>query len=167
MGLRLAGAHPERGALVPIFWLGLLFFLAGAAVCYFWVLPTAITYLVQVTMWTGSALKTRLGEYASFVTGLLVAFGLAFEMPLVMLALARTGIVSPARMFAKWRHVTVGAFVVGAFLTPPDYVTCAMMAVCLIGLYALGLLFAYVSYPDDAARDAREEAPTAPPGKKD
>jgi len=153
----------ERRAMVPIFWLGLIFFLTGATVCYLWVLPTAIEYLIQVNLWVGSDLKARLRDYASFVIGLEVAFGVAFELPLVMSALARVGVVSPGKMLAQWRYMAVGAFVIGALLTPPDYVTCTMMAGCLIGLYALGLIFAYMSYPSDLKAGDSE----APENKKD
>ncbi len=144
-GLRPA----EKRALIPVFWLGLIFFMGGAFVCYTWVLPTAVRYLVSINAWLGVSMTPRLRDYSSFVIGLMLSFGIAFEMPLVMSALARIGIVSPKNMLDRWRYAVLAAFVAGAFLTPPDYITQVMMAGCLIGLYGLGLLFAYMSYPGE------------------
>jgi len=146
MFLRLGLTAREKRVLAPIFALGLLFFIAGAAAAYFWVAPTALYYLASFAAKSGILYNLRLSEYTSFLINLLLAFGIAFELPLVMLGLSASGILAPTAFMRPIRYVIAGAFVIGALLTPPDVVTQIIMAVMLIALYFLGILFARIGY---------------------
>ena len=146
MFLRPGLTAREKRVLAPIFALGLLFFIAGAAAAYFWVAPTALYYLASFAAKSGILYNLRLSEYTSFLINLLLAFGIAFELPLVMLGLSASGILAPTAFMRPIRYVIAGAFVIGALLTPPDVVTQIIMAVMLIALYFLGILFARIGY---------------------
>ena len=134
----------EKGILLPVFAMGLIFFLAGATLAYFWVMPAALYYLALVAKNINVLYNLRLAEYTGFFISVIVAFGAAFELPLVMLGLGASGIVAPSAFWRPWRYVVVGAFVLGAVLTPPDVVSQIIMAAVLIILYTLGVYFAKI-----------------------
>lgn len=124
----------------------LVAFAAGAIFCYFVLLPPALNFLLTV----GSGIATpqiRIGNYISVTTNLLLWVGLTFETPLVIWFLARLGIVSPALLRRYRRHAFVGAFVLGAIITPTfDPINQAMVAVPIIVLYEVGILLARTAY---------------------
>ena len=148
----------ERGVLMPVFVLGLFFFLAGAALAYFWVAPAALYYLSLVARNVGVLYNLRLSEYTEFLVDLMLAFGAAFELPLVMLGLSAGGIAAPSAFARPWRLVVVGAFVIGAILTPPDVISQIVMAAVLIGLYCLGIAFAKIGWKR-SSRSALDKEP--------
>jgi sec-independent protein translocase protein TatC len=97
---------------------------------------------------------TDIDKYLSFVLTMFVAFGITFEVPVVVVVLVRFGVVELAKLRAIRGYVIVGAFVVGAIFTPPDVLSQVMLAVPLWLLYELGLLvarFVSVSKRPDAA----------------
>ena len=152
------GLYPrEKRAVAPIFWFGLFFFLGGAAVAYFFACPVALEWLVRLNWkltptaaWGGvpgtDPGLMSLPYYVTFVVGVLVAFGIAFEMPLVVMALSAMGLVTPAWLVGKFRYAIVGAFVLGALLTPPEILTQVVLAFCLIGLYFLSIALSWLSW---------------------
>lgn len=141
------GLYPqERRAILPIFAIGAFFFAGGVYFSYRLVLPFAIRYLYSFAPRMGASPKVALDLYVRFVLMIFLAFGISFETPLVILALARVGLVTAGWLLRRWRYIFVGAFVVGAFLTPPDVVTQLMMAGSLIVLYFLSVIFAAVAY---------------------
>ncbi len=75
------------------------------------------------------------GPYFSFVSRMCLAFGLVFELPLLVLALSVAGIVNPRMLLRTWRYAVVGIFTVSAILTPPDVVSQIMMAIPVLILY--------------------------------
>ncbi|HZE89219.1 MAG TPA: twin-arginine translocase subunit TatC [Verrucomicrobiae bacterium] len=114
-------------------------FLAGGALAFFVVLPPATAFFLSFGTQDVHPLIS-ISEYVDFTLRLVVSFGLAFQTPLVMLLLARLGIVSSARMRGARRGVYLTAFVAGAFLTSPEVLTQISLAVSLIALYELGLI---------------------------
>jgi len=99
---------------------------------------------------------TDIDKYLSFVLAMFLAFGLTFEVPVVVIVLVRMGVVSLDKLRAIRSYVIVGAFVLGAIFTPPDVLSQLMLAVPLWLLYELGLFLArFVSVPakDGAAYD--------------
>jgi sec-independent protein translocase protein TatC len=134
----------EKRALIPVFTLGVFFFAGGAYFCYRLVIPLAIAYLVPFGLKLGASVEPTLSSYLSFFVMLHVAFGLVFETPLVILALAMAGVVTARGLLRQWRYVCVGAFVLGAVLTPPDVITQVMMAGTLIVLYFGSIVLAWV-----------------------
>lgn len=85
---------------------------------------------------------TDISEYLGFVLSMFLAFGITFEVPVFVLILIRTGLVSIEKMKSIRRFVLVGAFVIGAIFTPPDVLSQILLAVPLYLLYELGIILA-------------------------
>jgi len=85
---------------------------------------------------------TDIGKYLDFVITMFLAFGVTFEVPIVVIVLAMTGIVEVSKLREGRPYVIVGAFVIGAIFTPPDVVSQIMLAVPLWLLYELGVIIA-------------------------
>lgn len=130
----------EKRHIVPSTMAGLGLFMAGAWMAYLWILPAAVGILLS-PRFVGSALEPFItaSEYFSFATQVIVAFGLVFELPLVMVLLATLGLVSP-QFFARNRQyaVVIGAMV-AAFVTPPDIFSMLMMMAPIVLLYEVGI----------------------------
>ena len=118
-------------------------FVSGAIFAYFVVFPFGFEYLLS---FSNDELKPFLSmsEYFSMVTKLLLAFGVTFQTPLVILVLARLGIVTSRQLLSWWRYAVVGILIVAAVLTPtPDIFNMMLMAAPLLLFYLLGILLAY------------------------
>lgn len=134
------GLYPhERRWVVPFVVLGTACFVGGASFCFFLVLPATLDFLSGMAP-TGVASTYSVSLYLSLILHLMLAFGVVFELPLVMMLLSASRLV-PARQFARARRVwIVLAFVIGGVLTPtPDPATQAMMAVPLVLFFELGI----------------------------
>jgi sec-independent protein translocase protein TatC len=132
----------ERRAALPILAGATVLFLSGVSLAYFVVLPLALPWLMGFSTESLEPMLT-VHEYFDFVTMLSLAFGVAFELPIVILALAALGIVTPAMLIKYRRHAVVGCVFIGAFLTPGDLVwTTIAMAVPLYFLYELSIVLA-------------------------
>jgi sec-independent protein translocase protein TatC len=130
----------ERGMLLPAFSVGAFLFLIGAAFCYFLVLPQALRFFQDFNQWLGLETSWTMASYTDFVLQMLVGFGLSFELPLVMVILARMGILQKEVVAAHRRHAIVILLVVAACVTPTsDPFNLALMFVPLYGLFELGL----------------------------
>lgn len=118
--------------------LGSILFVAGALFGYLVVFPFGFSFLVQIA---GAEFLPMLsiGEYFSLATRMLVAFGVMFETPLVLLLLGRMGVVDAPLLRRYRRHAIVLIFIVGAVLTPPDVVTQVLMALPLMLLFELSI----------------------------
>jgi sec-independent protein translocase protein TatC len=132
----------EKLAILPIFTIGIFFFAGGVYFAYRLVTPLALQYLFSWPPELGASAKVSLDYYLQFLIMIHVAFGIAFETPLVILALARLGLVTAGGLARKWQYMMVAAFVLGAFLTPPDVVTQLLMAGSLVSLYFLSIILA-------------------------
>ncbi len=130
----------ERRGILRYLPLSVALFAGGVVFAYFLAIPVALLFLLSVDPDVTPVLMY--GPYFSFIAITLVAFGVAFQMPLVALVLARLGIV-PARTLARnRRYAIVLMFVLAAILTPPDPFSQVLLALPLIGLYELGVLLA-------------------------
>ena len=138
-------AH-EKKLMVPVIVSSSLLFLIGMAFAYFAVFPTVFGFVVGSAP-IGVAVMTDIGEYLDFVMTLFVAFGLAFEVPIAVVLVARFGWVSIAQLKEARSYVIVGAFVLGAIFTPPDIISQFMLAVPLWLLYEIGILVAQYTTP--------------------
>jgi sec-independent protein translocase protein TatC len=85
-------------------------------------------------------LEAKVNEYLSFVMRLIFAFGISFELPVLLTLLANVGMVSSQGLIAKWRFAVVGIFVVAAIITPPDMLSMIGLAIPLVILYGLSIL---------------------------
>ena len=132
--------HEKRLAL-PVIFSSVIFFALGMAFAYFIVFPIAFGFFAGYTP-TGVQMMTDIDKYLSFVLTMFVAFGITFEVPVVVVVLVRLGVVSLEKLRSIRGYVIVGAFIVGAIFTPPDVLSQVMLAVPLWLLYELGLLVA-------------------------
>ena len=118
----------------------LLLFVTGMAFCYYLLLPNALRFLLNF----GAAVidnQLRCAEYLSFVTTFVLGMGIVFEVPAIMFAVIRVGVVRRARLAGLRRYVFLGSFVVAALLTPtPDPFNQTLVALPLYVLFELGLL---------------------------
>jgi len=141
------GLYPtEKKLMLPVIVFATLLFLAGMAFAYFAVFPVVFGFIVSSAP-VGVAVMTDISQYLDFVMTLFMAFGLAFEVPIAVVLVARFGWVSIAQL-REWRgYVIVGAFVIGAIFTPPDIISQFMLAVPLWLLYEFGILIALYTQP--------------------
>ncbi len=149
----------EKRFLIPILIAGLLLFVGGALMAYLWVLPTALKLLFSFQRPDLEFIITA-DAYFSFASLFILAFGVVFETPLVIVLLAAFGVIDPA-FFAKNRPIAlvVGA-IVAALLTPPDAVSMMLMLVPLMVLYELGILAARLVWRT-RSRELSADATTA------
>jgi len=156
----------EKAAVLPIFTFGTALFAGG---CYFanrFIMPYAIEFGYAWAAELGVEKTMMVRRYRQFFVMIHAAFGLAFEMPLVILALSVVGLVTAGGLVRKWRYIIVGAFVVGAVLTPPDVATQAMMGGSLIVLYMVSIVLAAIFGRRPPALDdekGSEDGEAAPP----
>ncbi|MDY0131940.1 MAG: twin-arginine translocase subunit TatC [Desulforegulaceae bacterium] len=133
----------EKKAVIILTILSIVFFSAGASFAYFIVFPYGFNFLLGFANENIKALPS-MKEYFSFAAKLLFAFGLSFQLPLVLSGLSKMGIVSPKFLKKQRKYAILIFFVFAAIITPPDVVTQIMMAVPMILLYELGILGAIV-----------------------
>jgi sec-independent protein translocase protein TatC len=135
-----AGLYPYEQKYVYFilpFSLGL--FLAGASLAFFFVFKPVLDFLFSFNARMGISPQPRINDWLSFVLLLPLGFGVAFQLPLVMLIVNRLGLVSIEMMLGKWRIAVMIIFFLSMVLTPADPVSMVMLAVPLTGLYFLGV----------------------------
>ena len=133
----------ERTILIPVAFFSAVFFVGGACFGYFIVFPYGFKFLVNVFESDIIQPLPSVKEYLSLAVKMLIAFGVVFELPLVVLVLSRFGIVTHKTMRKYQKFAILGIFIVGAMLTPPDVFTQLMMAGPLILLYEMSIWVAY------------------------
>ena len=133
----------EKRHLVPIIFLSTFFFVGGAFFGYFIVFPYGFKFFLGFASEIIRPLPS-MREYLSFATKLLLAFGLVFELPLIITFLARLGMVSVSFLKKNRKYALLLFFVGAAILTPPDVVTQVMMALPLILLYEISIIGARI-----------------------
>ncbi len=133
-------AHEQR-LVLPLIFASVLLFFCGMAFAYFLVFPTVFGFMAKIAP-EGVAWMTDIDKYLSFVLSTFMAFGVTFEVPVIVIVLVRVGVVSIAKLKEIRPYVIVGAFVIGAVFTPPDVLSQVMLAVPLWLLYELGIILA-------------------------
>lgn len=135
----------EKNAFRPYLLATPIFFLLGAALVYFFLLPVAIQFFYSLAASTGSPgqapieMMPDIEAYLDFVMMLILAFGLCFQLPVILTLLGQIGIVSYDQLKSGRKFAVVGVFVVAAVLTPPDPISQIAMAVPLMALYELSV----------------------------
>ena len=132
----------EKRFAMPLFLIIVAFFTIGAVFAYFIVVPVVLQFSAQLfpempNMWD-------LENYLSLVTKLILGFGIAFELPIVMAFLSRIGVINARGFREKQNYALLGICVMSALLTPADPWSMLLMAIPLFILYQLGIFFAYL-----------------------
>ncbi|WP_028537330.1 twin-arginine translocase subunit TatC [Paludibacterium yongneupense] len=130
-------AH-EKKLVLPLLLSSLLLFFTGMAFAYFLVFPVVFGFMAAVTP-HGVAMMTDIDKYLSFVLGMFVSFGVTFEVPVLVVVLARMGVVDIPQLKRARPYIIVAAFVVAAMITPPDMLSQLMLALPLCLLYEAGI----------------------------
>ncbi|MCX7960033.1 MAG: twin-arginine translocase subunit TatC [Burkholderiales bacterium] len=131
----------EKKLALPIVVASTLLFYLGVAFCYFFVFGRVFAFIHQFAP-SSITPAPDIEAYFSFVITMFIAFGAAFEIPVVVILLARAGVVTLEKLRDARPYVIVGAFVVAAIVTPPDVLSQFMLAVPMCLLYEAGLLLA-------------------------
>jgi sec-independent protein translocase protein TatC len=135
----------ERKAFWPFLIASPVLFIAGAAFVFYIMLPFAIRFFVGYETHGGNGtlgieLQAKVSEYLDFVMTLIFAFGICFQMPVLLSLLGRVGILTSAQLRSMRRYAIVGIFAVAAVMTPPDVFSMMSLAIPLVALYEISIL---------------------------
>jgi sec-independent protein translocase protein TatC len=149
----------EKRAFLPFLLATPFMFLLGASFVYYIMLPLALRFFAsyQTTGGNGALgieLQARVSEYFDLVMTLIIAFGLCFQLPVLLSLLGRVGIITSAQLRSVWRYAVVGIVAVAAIITPPDALSMMSLVVPLIGLYGVSILCVMLIERGRAKRDA-------------
>jgi len=151
--------HNERKALWPALIIGFGLFLLGVFFCYFLVLPKALDFFFTYSAGMGVENEWRIGDYITFTTQFTLIFGLAFELPVVVMTLVKIGLLSYQTMSNTRSYAVLTIFIVGAIITPTgDALTLSLLAVPMCLLYEICIWLAYFNRKKELAAEALEEA---------
>jgi sec-independent protein translocase protein TatC len=134
----------ERRASTVAMAVAVLLFAGGVTMGYYMTLPVAVQLMIRISAWLNVPCEfVELSDYVGFTLKLLIAFGLAFELPVVVLLLGSLGIVTSSQLREKRRHAIVVLLIIAMFLTPPDPITQVLMAAPMALLYEICIWVLY------------------------
>ena len=145
----------EKRLVIPLMMASTTLFLTGAAFCYAVIFKFAFPFFIEITAADVEA-SLSIAAYLGLATRLLVAFGVCFQLPVVVFFLARIGLIDARDMITFFRYGVVGIFVLSALLTPPDVLSQMLMAAPMILLYIIGIGVAWAFSTKE--RDPEDEA---------
>ncbi|HWL81833.1 MAG TPA: twin-arginine translocase subunit TatC [Roseomonas sp.] len=137
----------EKKALLPFLLASPVLFILGAALAYYFIFPLAWKFFISFETPPGGGvlpvqLEAKVSEYLSLVMHMILAFGVAFQLPVALTLMAKVGIISVAGLKKGRRYAIVGMFGIAAVITPPDIISQIGLAVPLIALYEISILAA-------------------------
>jgi sec-independent protein translocase protein TatC len=133
----------EKRFAIPLLASSIFLFYLGIAFAYFIVFPLMFSFFTSIAP-EGVEVQTDIAQFLDFITTIIFAFGLAFEVPIATVLIVWTGLVTAEKLTAARPYVFLGAFVVGMFLTPPDVISQTLLAIPIYLLYELGIVMARV-----------------------
>lgn len=133
----------EKRFTVPLLASSIVLFYAGVAFAYYLVFPLIFGFMTAIAP-EGVEVMTDISSYLDFITMIVLAFGLAFEVPIATVLIVWTGLTTTKKLAKARPYVFLGAFVVGMFLTPPDVISQTLLAVPVYLLYELGIIMSRV-----------------------
>jgi sec-independent protein translocase protein TatC len=139
----------EKRLVLPLVVASTVLFLVGMAFCYFFVFGVVFKFVYSIAP-KSISVAPDIENYFNFAIGMFLAFGVTFEVPIVVIVLAKMGIVSVAKLRDIRPYVIVGSFVIAAVVTPPDAVSQLLLAIPLCLLYEVGILVAAMITPRPA-----------------
>ena len=151
----------ERKLILPLVVSSYSLFIIGMAFAYFLVFPTVFKFMASYNAPLGAEMSTEIDNYLSFAMTTFLAFGITFEVPVVVVVLVRMGMVPLAKLKEIRPYVIVGAFVISAIVTPPDVLSQLLLAVPMTLLYELGLLVARFYVPKPSEDEAQSTSAPA------
>lgn len=133
----------EKRFALPLLASSIVLFYMGIAFAFFVVFPLMFSFFTAVAP-EGVEVQTDISLFLDFITTLIFAFGIAFEVPIATVLMVWTGLTSPAKLAKARPYVFLMAFVIGMFLTPPDVISQTLLAVPVYMLYELGIMMSKI-----------------------
>lgn len=138
------GLHKnEKQFLIPIFFMSPVLFISGAAFAFYILFPVVFKFFLELneSAMVPTVFLPAISGYLAFSIGMLKVFGIAFQMPLILVCLNRAGLLSKNAVVKSRRYVIIVIFVLAAMLTPPDIISQVLLAVPMWALFEISLLF--------------------------
>jgi sec-independent protein translocase protein TatC len=151
----------EKKLVAPLVASSYTLFLCGMAFAYFVVFPTIFRVMAHYNAPLGAEMTTDIDNYLSFVLTMFIAFGVTFEVPIVVVLLVRMGVVTVKKLKEIRPYVIVGAFVIAAVVTPPDVFSQLILALPLVVLYEAGIIAARIFIGTGEKKAADESQATS------
>ncbi len=129
----------EKRFALPLVASSVLLFYAGVAFAYYVVFPLVFAFFSSIHL-EGATYSPDIAEYLDFITSIVLAFGIAFEVPIATVLIVWAGLTTPEKMAKARPYVFLGAFVVGMLLTPPDVISQTLLAIPVYLLFEAGII---------------------------